>query len=187
MRKTAVIVFLALVTLAIAGCSTLNAVGAMLGSQVTFTQPQLQRALDRNFPKDYDKLGGLASLRLDNPTLSIPYDSHRLRLGFEVGTMALGGNVPIASGRILISSGLRFDPQTLGLHLQDPVIESIDMAGLGGGVKELPRELINAWLAQYARDEPVYRLDDSLVQRLLSRRIGSTDIEHGVVVMNVSQ
>lgn len=187
MRKTAVVVSLALAALAIAGCSTLNAVGAMLGSQVTFTQPQLQRALDQNFPKDYDKLGGLASLRLNNPTLSIPYDSHRLRLGFKVDAMALGGNVPIASGRILISSGLRFDARTLGLHLQDPVIESFDMPSSGSVLKDSPRELINTWLAQYARDEPVYRLDDSLVQRLLSRRIGSTDIENGVVVMNVSQ
>ncbi|HEU4774135.1 MAG TPA: hypothetical protein VFS82_06400 [Lysobacter sp.] len=187
MRKTAVVVSLALAALAIAGCSTLNAVGAMLGSQVTFTQPQLQRALDRSFPKDYDKLGGLASLRLGNPTLSIPYDSHRLRLGFNVDAMALGSEVPVASGRISISSGLRFDTQTLGLHLQDPVIESIDMPSLGGALKEGPRELVNTWLAQYARDEPVYRLDDSLVQRLVSRRIGSTEIEHGVVVMNVSQ
>jgi hypothetical protein len=187
MRKTAVVVSLALAALAIAGCSTLNAVGAMLGSQVTFTQPQLQRALDRSFPKDYDKLGGLASLRLGNPTLSIPYDSHRLRLAFNVDALALDSEVPIASGRISISSGLRFDTQTLGLHLQDPVIESIEMPSLGGALKEGPRELVNTWLAQYARDEPVYKLDDSLVQRLVSRRIGSTEIEHGVVVMNVSQ
>ena len=59
-RMALLLVFLA--TLVVAGCSTLNTLGAMLGSQVTFTQPQLQHALDRNFPKDYDKLGGLVSL-----------------------------------------------------------------------------------------------------------------------------
>src|SRR3546814_6578361 len=72
MRKPAFRTSVALVTfvlaaLLVAGCSTLNSLGAMLGSQVTFTQPQLQHALNRNFPKEYDKLGGLVSLRLTNP------------------------------------------------------------------------------------------------------------------------
>ena len=76
----------------IAGCSTLNAVGAMLGNQVTFTQPQLQQSLDRNFPKHYDKLGGLVSLTLLNPRLSIPQGGNRLRLDFDLGIAAPGSS-----------------------------------------------------------------------------------------------
>lgn len=186
MRRTVVVVVSALFSLAIAGCSTLNAFGAMLGSQVTFTQPQLQRALDHNFPRQYDKLGGLVSLRLDNPSLSIPYNGNRLRLRFDIGMGALGSSKLGSTGQVSISSGLRFDPQTRGLHLLDPIVESVDLAS-GGGLKDASRELINTWLAGYARDEPVYRLDDTLLQRLASRRIGSTEIEHGVVVMNVTQ
>src|SRR5690606_4546025 len=116
------LVLLLLVALVAAGCSTLNTLGAMLGSQVTFTQPQLQHSLDRNFPKEYDKLGGLVSLRLTNPTLSIPYDSTRLRLDFDVGLSAMGSSSMATTGHFALSSGLRFDPGTLGLHLQDPVI-----------------------------------------------------------------
>jgi hypothetical protein len=176
-----------LVALLLAGCSTLNTLGAMLGSQVTFTQPQLQHALNRNFPKEYDKLGGLVALRLNNPTLSIPYDSSRLQLDFDVGLSAMGSSSLATTGHFALSSGLRFDPETRGLHLQDPIIESVDLPALGGAMGGSSRELLNKWLADYARDEPVYRLDSSLLERISARRIDSTAIEHGVVVMNLGE
>jgi len=185
--KSNKLVLLLLVALVAAGCSTLNTLGAMLGSQVTFTQPQLQHSLDRNFPKEYDKLGGLVSLRLTNPTLSIPYDSTRLRLDFDVGLSAMGSSSMATTGHFALSSGLRFDPGTLGLHLQDPVIEAVDVPGLDGVMKGTSRELLNAWLSDYAREEPVYRLDSSLLDRISSRRIDSTRIERGVVVVDLNE
>src|SRR3970282_1568875 len=135
MRRIIAIVVLVLAALLIAGCSTLNAVGAMLGSQVTFTQPQLQQALNRNFPKRYDKLGGLVTLNLMNPRLSIPHGDNRLRLEFDVGFSGLGSSEATPSGRFALTSALRFDPNTRGLHLQNPAIEHVDVPALGGGVK----------------------------------------------------
>src|SRR5690606_28615553 len=89
-RTYATLLVVVLVALVAVGCSTLNTLGAMLSSQVTFTQPQLQHALKKNFPKQYDQLGGLVSLRLTNPTLSIPHNSSRLHLDFEVRLSAAG-------------------------------------------------------------------------------------------------
>lgn len=175
----------AVASLALAGCSTLNAVGALLGNQVTFTQPQLQQALDRNFPKHYDKLGGLVSLTLLNPRLSIPPGSNRLRLDFDLGMGALGSDSSRPSGRFAVTSALRFDPGTRGLHLQDPTIESVDVPSLGGVMNSTARGLLNSWLADYARDEPVYRFDNSLLDRLGARRIGRTEIENGLVVVHL--
>jgi len=186
-RTSIALVTFALAALLVAGCSTLNSLGAMLGSQVTFTQPQLQHALNRNFPKEYDKLGGLVSLRLTNPTLSIPYDSARLRLDFDVGLSAMGSSSLATSGHFALSSGLRFDPQTRGLHLQDPVIESVDVPALGGVMSGTSRELLSSWLDDYALEEPVYRLDNSLLDRISARRIDSTAIERGVVVINLGE
>ena len=40
-RTSVALLTFALAALLVAGCSTLNTLGAMLGSQVTFTQPQL--------------------------------------------------------------------------------------------------------------------------------------------------
>lgn len=171
--------------LALAGCSTLGAVTALLGNQINFTAPQLQQSLNRNFPKHYDKLGGLVSMTLLNPRLSIPQGSNRLRLDFDVGLGALGSDSSRPSGHFALTSALRFDTGTRGLHLQDPTIEQVDVPALGGVMNSSARGLINTWLAGYARDEPVYRFDNSLLDRLGSRRIGRTDIENGQVVVHL--
>ncbi|MBW3549994.1 MAG: DUF1439 domain-containing protein [Proteobacteria bacterium] len=187
MRKPAALQ-LALLLLAgslLAACSTLNAVGALLGNQVSFTQPQLQQSLNRNFPRQYDRLGGLVSLTLMNPRLSIPTGSNRLRLDFDVGLGALGSDSTQPRGRFALTSALRFDPATRGLHLQEPMIEHVDVAALGGVMNTTSRQLLNSWLADYAREEPVYRLDNSLLDRIGARRIGSTEIRNGLVVVNL--
>lgn len=171
--------------LALTGCSTLNAVGALLGDRLNFTQPQLQHALDRNFPKHYDKLGGLVSMTLLNPRLSIPPGSSRLRLDFDLGLGALGSDSSRPSGHFALTSALRYDPSTRGLHLQDPAIERVDVPSLGGVMNTSARGLLNSWLADYARDEPVYRFDNSLLDRLGARRIGRTEIAGGQVVVHL--
>ncbi len=176
---------IALVATLLAACSTLGAVGALLRNQITFTQPQLQQSLNRNFPKQYDRLGGLVSLSLSNPRLSIPAGSNRLRLDFDVGLGALGSDTSRTTGRFALTSALRWDPATRGLHLQDPAIEQIDVPALGGVMNTTSRQLLNQWLADYARDEPVYRFDNTLLDRIGARRIGSTDIQNGLVVVNL--
>jgi hypothetical protein len=175
----------AVASLALAGCSTLNAVTALLGDQVNFTQPQLQQALNRNFPKHYDKLGGLVSMTLLNPQLSIPQDSNRLRLDFDLGVGALGSDSSRPSGHFALTSALRYDPTTRGLHLQSPAIEQVNVPSLGGVMNSTARGLLNNWLADYAREEPIYRFDNSLLDRLGSRRVGRTDIENGQVVVHL--
>ena len=41
----------------LAGCQTVNTLSGWLGDKVAFTEPQLQRHLDRSFPREFDKLG----------------------------------------------------------------------------------------------------------------------------------
>jgi hypothetical protein len=170
---------------ALAACSSLNAIGGLLGNQMAFTAPQLQGYLDKRFPRDYDKLGGLVTLTVLHPRLSIPQGSHRLRLDFDVGFGTLGRNSATPAGHFAVASGLRFEPRTLGLHLDQPTLESVDVPTLGGAMNGTGRDLINRWLADYARDEPVYKFDDSLVQRLGARRIGATTIDNGLVVVHL--
>ena len=171
----------------VAGCSTLGAVAGLLGNQVAFTAPQLQSYMDKRFPRDYDKLNGLVTLTVLNPRLSIPQGSHRLQLDFDVGFGALGQDSRRPSGHFAVASGLRFDTQTMGLHLDQPTLESVDVPSLGGAMNGTGRELVNRWLADYARNEPVYKFDNSLIQRLGSRRIGATTIDNGLVVVHLDQ
>jgi hypothetical protein len=171
----------------LSGCSALGMVSGLLGNEVVFSPAQLQRFLDRRFPRDYEKLGGLVSLRVTDPRLSIPAGSHRLRLDFDVGIGAPGRDIGTTAGHLAIASGLRFDPGTRGLHLDAPTIEALDVPGSGFALDATARELVDRWLADYAEREPVYRFDDSLLQRLQSRRIGATTIDNGMVVVHLDQ
>ena len=187
MRTLRLILLVIASALVLAGCTTLGAVAGLLGNQVSLTAPQLQGYLDKRFPRDYDKLGGLVTLTVLHPRLSIPPGSQRLQLDFDVGFGALGQGSRTPSGHFAVASGLRYDLQSRGLHLDQPTLESVDVPALGGMMNGTGRELINRWLSDYARDEPVYRFDDSLLQRLGSRRIGSTTIENGRVVVHLDQ
>lgn len=182
-RRLAACAFACMVVASIAACSSLGA-AALLGNEFAFTAPQLQAQLERRFPRDYRKLDGLVTLRIVNPRLSIPAGSHRLRLDFDVGIGTLGRDAA-PSGHMAVASGLRFDVQTLGLHLDQPTLEDADFPGLGGAMTATGRELVDRWLDDYARNEPVYRLDNGLVERLGARRITSTTIDDGRVVVHL--
>lgn len=168
---------------ALAGCASIGDIASLLGNQFFLSQFQIQNALNGSFPKNYEKFGGLASLSLTDPRLTIPQDSHRLRLDLGLGLNLLGSSS--ATGRFGLSSGVRFDTRTLGIHLNEPAIELVDVPALGGLMNNNVRSALNTWLASYARDEPVYRFDNTLLGRIGSRRVASTEIANGQVVVNL--
>jgi len=186
MRAPRFILAFAAAALLLAGCQTLNTVSGWLGNRVAFTAPQLQRYLDNSFPRDFDKLGGLVSARLSNPRISLPAGDNRLRLDFDVGFGAMGSNM--RNGRFALASSLRYDPTTQGLHLENPELLSVEVPGSGALLQGGTRELLNTVLAEYARQEPVYRLDNELLRKLPSgKRIASTQIENGLVVVHLDR
>ena len=181
MRKLLPLLAVLLVVL-LGACSTVGT--ALLGGDISFTAPQLQSQLNRNFPRDYKKLGGLVSLSLLNPRLSLS-GGGRLQLEFDLGIGTLGSQSRTPSGRFALQSGLRFNTQTLGLHLDRPEIVSVDVPSLGGAMNDNARSMLNNWLLDYAREEPVYRLDTSALGRLASRRIQRVDIDPGTVTLRL--
>ncbi|TWT18583.1 DUF1439 domain-containing protein [Luteimonas marina] len=177
----------ALCALLLAGCSTIGAMSAWLNDQVAFTSPQLQRYVDRRFPRSFDKLGGLVSVTLANPRLTIPPGDSRLRLEFDLGLGALGGE-GATTGHLALASGLRYEPATQGLHLDAPELLQFEVPGSGELLRGGSRAIVNSLLAEYARSEPVYRLDDDLLAKLpAGKRIGTVGIERGVVVVHLDR
>jgi hypothetical protein len=174
-------------TVLLGACSTLGAIGALLGNEVTFTAPQLQGYLDRRFPREYEKLGGLVTMSLLNPRLSIPQGGTRLQLDFDIGVGGFGRDSRVPAGHFALQSGLRFDLNTRGLHLDNPAITRVDVPALGGSMNSNARSALNRWLVDYARDEPVYQLDENLLGRMAGRRIGTTSIGNGVVTLHLDQ
>lgn len=182
MRSLHALLLAAALTL-LAGCSTVGTV--LFGNELTFSELQLQQALDRRFPREYRHLGGLVSMTLLNPRLSMPARDGRLRVDFDVGVAGPGGDSRTPAGRFALTSALRYDPATRGLHLAEPSIERVEIPALGGVMNDAARGALNRWLVDYARAEPIYRLDDSLLGRIGSRRITDTRIEPGRVVVHL--
>lgn len=186
MRASRFVLALAMLAALLAGCQTLNTVSGWLGDRVAFTAPQLQRYLDNSFPRDFDKLGGLVSARLSNPRISLPAGDDRLRIDFDVGLDAMGSGM--RNGRFALASALRYDPSTQGLHLQNPELLSVEVPGSGALLQGGTRELLNTVLVEYARQQPVYRLDSELLRKLpAGKRIVSTEIENGLVVVRLDR
>lgn len=177
------LVFMLLLAGWLAGCSSLGS-SVLLGRDIHFTAPQLQAQLDRKFPRDYRKLGGLVSISLLNPRLSLP-GGGRLNLEFDIGMGSMGGSSRNPSGHFVVESGLRFDAGTRGLHLDNPEIVNVDVPSLGGVMNGSARTILNSWLLDFAREEPVYRLDDSTFGRIASRRIERVDIDSGVITLKL--
>lgn len=187
MRPAARACLFATFALLVAACSTIGAVSAWLNDEVAFTPSQLQHSLDKRFPRTFDKLGGLVEVTLVNPRVSIPPGDTRLRLEFDVGMGALGSE-GAPTGHLALASGLRYDPGTQGLHLVDPDLQQFDLPGSGTLLKGGARSVVNSLLAEYARTEPVYRLDPDLLAKLPSgKHIGTVGIDKGVVVVHLDR
>jgi len=182
MRRIAALLLLVSAGL-LAACSSVGS-AVLLGRDIAFSAPQLQAQLDRKFPRDYKKLGGLVSFSVLNPRLSLP-GAGRLRLDFDVGIGGMGNKSRNPSGRFSLESGLRFDAASRGLHMDDPRITSVDVPALGGAMSDSARSMLNDWLEDYARDEPVYRLDDSAMGRIAARRIDRIDIDNGLITLRL--
>jgi len=185
LRRQLIPFFALLALLSLAGCAAMNTVSGYLGNQISFTAPQLQRHLNNSFPRDFDKLGGLVSASLSNPRVTIPPSDDRLRLDFDIDVRALGVG-EVSKGRFALASSLRYDPATRGLHLLDPEIVDVQLPGSGSLKQSGTRELINTVLAEYAKQEPVYRIDADVLDRLpANKRIGATLIEDGRIVVKL--
>lgn len=176
-----------LLAAALAACASLGVVSAWLNGQVAYSPAQLQRSLDQRFPRTFDKLGGLVSVTMANPRLSIPPGESRLRLEFDLGMGALGSE-GATTGHVALASGLRYDTATQGLHLDNPELLQFELPGSGSLLKGGARGIVNTLLADYARSEPVYRLEPGLLDKLpAGRRIDRVDIERGAAVVHLDR
>ena len=186
-RRIPALLFAACVLSVLAACSTLGVVSAWLNDSVSFAPTQLQRHLDNRFPRSFDKLGGLVSVTLDNPRVSIPPGESRLRLDFDVGLGALGSQ-GAPDGHLSLESGLRYDTRTQGLHLDAPELLEFELPGSGSLLQGGARGIVNSLLSEIARNEPVYEIDPDLLSKLpAGRRIGMVDIESGAVVVRLDR
>ncbi len=155
------------------------------GRQLSVGAADVQQYLDQSFPRNQDALGGLLQLTLSQPKLALPA-GERLKLGMDVA-MATAGGAPTRLGTVELSSGLRYDAQTQGFHLQQPTLDEFTPAQQGGRLDSRTRTLLNAWLGDYAQREPIYRLDPTVAGMLGALQVQSAQVKDGRLQVTFNQ
>lgn len=176
---------LAACTVLIAAAVGAQAAPSVSGRQLSVGASDVQQYLDGSFPRAQDALGGLIAMTMSHPQLALP-QGNRLDLGFDVA-MATAGSAPAALGKVKLSSGLRYDAQTQGFHLDQPTVDDFTPANNGGRLDSRTRSLLNAWLTDYARREPIYKIDPTVASVLGALQVQSAQVENGKLVVTFNQ
>lgn len=176
---------LAACTVLIAAAVGAQAAPSVSGRQLSVGAGDVQQYLDSSFPRTQDALGGLIAMTMSHPKLALP-QGNRLDLGFDVA-MATAGSAPAALGKVKLSSGLRYDAQTQGFHLDQPTVDDFTPANNGGRLDSRTRSLLNAWLTDYARREPIYKIDPTVASVLGALQVQSAQVENGKLVVTFNQ
>lgn len=102
--------------------------GLPFGNDYTFSESQLQRALDRKFPFDRRVLAVL-DINLSHPRLTLLPARNRLAVSIDATVTHPFGGAPL-TGTLAIDSALAYDPATMSVVLRDPEVETFTIDGL---------------------------------------------------------
>jgi hypothetical protein len=100
--------------------------------------------------------------------------------------LATAGGAPVPMGQMILTSALRYDTGQRAFFLDQPRIDEFHPAA-GGGLDEDSRNLLNLWLADYARKEPVYRIDPAIAALLGGMEVQSAGVRDGRLVVAFNQ
>lgn len=169
----------------VAAAVAAQAAPAINGRDLSVDASDVQQYLAGGFPRTQDALGGLIALTMSNPEVSLPA-GERLGLGMDLA-MAAGGGPATRLGKVHLSSGLRYDAQTQGFHLEQPNVESFEAAQPGARLDSRTRGLLNAFLADYAQREPIYRIEPAVASLLGTLQVQSAQVRDGRLVVTFNQ
>ncbi|MGO4325634.1 DUF1439 domain-containing protein [Cupriavidus sp. 2TAF22] len=154
---------------ALAGC-------AMFGNDYTFSQSQLQAALERKFPfnKRYMEL---FDIQLANPRLTLDPERNRVNVQFDatIDNRLFFGQ-PL-TGRFALDSGLRYDPPSRSLVLQDPQVQQFDIGGLPAQFTRQLNALGGILAEQLLQGYPLYTFRPDQL------RLAGSSVEPGTITV----
>ncbi|QNR98254.1 DUF1439 domain-containing protein [Stenotrophomonas sp. 169] len=185
MRLRPMLTRFATATVLVAAAIGAQAAPSIEGRQLSVGAGDVQEYLESSFPRTQDALGGLIALTMSHPQLSLPA-GERLNLGMDVA-LATAGGAPAKLGTVKLSSGLRYDQQTQGFHLQQPSMDDFVPAQQGARLDSRTRSLLNAWLTDYAQREPIYKIDPAVAGLLGTLQVQSAQVKDGRLQVTFNQ
>ena len=159
---------------------------AFLDKEVSFSEAEVQAALDKSSVTEF-RYGGLLALSLLQPprvTLGVP--AERIGIAAQMNiSMAGAAPVPLEMSG---TAGIRYDDQEKAFYLENPVAESVRSPALSRDGAHLARSAVTQLMAGYFRKRPVYVLrEDGNAQEKAARwLLRSVRVEPGRVVAILS-
>ena len=157
-------------------------VADLLEHEVSFSEAEVQAALDRNagVSKNY---GGLLTVALQH--------APKIALGVPEGRIALAGRMEVTlAGQSPIPvdvqgvAGIRYDEKSKAFYLENPEATSVSSPALQAGSEPFVRQAVSQMITTYFRNRPVYvlRQDGSAEEAAARWLLRSVRIETGRVV-----
>jgi hypothetical protein len=139
----------------VVSCASLGVFGPR---EMSYGSAQLQKHLNKRFPRDWSGLG-LLNVRLSSPLVEIPETGHLLHLTMDVSA-GLGNSKPQPVGRIKLESDLRFDRTEQVVYLDHPRLLASNLNGVGVLGKDA-NKVATLLVSEIAAHMPIYRADDA--------------------------
>jgi hypothetical protein len=160
---------------------------AWMRGEVILTEGDLQRRLERRFPRDFKLMDDSVTLTLSQPQATLPRDPDHLVLVFDMQFKSAALRVQ-PRGQFALASTLRYDPATYSLYLHEPTLVTLNLPLTSQLQGERLKAAGNELLAEYARSQPIYQLTERQKQQIpRGRSIDSVDIENGRIIIRLSR
>ncbi len=151
------------------------------GDRLSVDAGDVDGYLQAQFPQTHDVVRGLLALTVSRPAVALP-PGDRADLQFDLALAPAGGTAtPL--GRVRMSSALRYDGQRQAFFLESPSVDGFVAANGDGQLDAQTRKLVNAWLVDYARREPVYRLPAGAAALMGTLQVRDAGVDGGRLVV----
>tara|TARA_R100000027_G_scaffold391_3_gene486 strand:- start:798 stop:1352 length:555 start_codon:yes stop_codon:yes gene_type:complete len=129
------------------------------GITVSITQPMIDKALVGAFPKS-DRYLKIVKVTYSNPSVKLLESTDRIEIGMDA-ELGLGGGLldKTYKGSVTISSGLRYDAETLQFFLNEPTVDKIDIPEVPSNLSSQVVDAVTQASHQFLQSVPVYKLN----------------------------
>lgn len=142
---------------------------------LVFTEEQLVAKLAEKFPFDKTYFF-LINLHLANPKLALEEGSNRIAFGCDIETKfdleinSEKGVGPLR-GTVKFSGKLRYEATDGAFFLDEPVVESLDIAGVPEKWRVKVNEAVSRAASEFLSRVPMYRLQPTDIKKATARLI----------------
>jgi len=124
-------------------------------NEYTFSQKQLQTAIDSKFPQQL-RYAEVFNVGLKDPRLTLNPDRNRVLTRVHVSVLSPLLLAGALNGAITLSSGLKYDRATRAVQLDNPTVDNIDFSNVPAQYKPQLSQIGAVVAQQVLNNYPIY-------------------------------